>query len=108
MRGSGSREKPGKGFGGGGRGDVLLRPNSPAPWLSGLGPSHPCAKCGTDTADLALGGLWAHSTPRPNRPATQNARPVATSQTTPPAGYIGLGLPMGPPGRLVGGARVLL
>ena len=36
---------------------MLLRPSSPAPWLSGSGPSHPCAKCGADTAGIAIGGL---------------------------------------------------
>src|SRR2546426_34958 len=108
MRGSGSREKPGKGFGGGGRGDVLLRPNSPAPWSSGLGPSHPCAKCGTDTAGIAIGGLCAHCTRRLNRRGTQIARPVGIGTTAPPAGDVALAPPLEPTARLVGVASVLL
>src|SRR5258705_9872292 len=58
-------------------GDVLLRPSSPAPWLSGSGPSHPCAKCGADTAGIAIGGLCPSCTRLLERRAGKIARLVA-------------------------------
>ena len=87
---------------------MLLRPNSPAPWLSGLGPSHPCAKCGTDTAGIAIGGLCANCTRLLNRRATKIARLVAIGTTAPLAVYVALALPVEPTARLVGVASVLL
>ena len=87
---------------------MLLRPNSPAPWLSGLGPSHPCAKCGTDTAGIAIGGLCANCTRLLNRRASKVARLVALGTTVPLAVYVALALPVEPTARLVGVASVLL
>jgi hypothetical protein len=87
---------------------VLLRPNSPAPWLSGLGPSHPCAKCGTDTPGIAIGGLCASCTRQLQRRATKIARLVAIGTTLPLAVYVALALPVERTARLVGAASVLL
>jgi hypothetical protein len=87
---------------------VLLRPNSPAPWLSGLGPSHPCAKCGTDTPGIAIGGLCATCTRRLARQATKIARLVAIGTTIPVAVYVAFALPVERTARLVGAVSVLL
>ena len=87
---------------------MLIRPNSPAPWSSGLGPSHPCAKCGTDTAGIAIGGLCANCTRLLNRRASKVARLVALGTTVPLAVYVALALPVEPTARLVGVASVLL
>jgi len=87
---------------------VLLRPNSPAPWLSGLGPSHPCAKCGTDTPGIAIGGLCANCTRLLEGRATKIARLVAIGTTLPLAVYVALALPVERTARLVGAASVLL
>ena len=87
---------------------MLLRPTSPAPWLSALGPSHPCAKCGTDTPGIAIGGLCANCTRLLARRATKIARLVAMGTTVPLAVYVTLSLPRDPTARLVGVASVLL
>jgi hypothetical protein len=87
---------------------VLLRPSSPAPWSSGLGPSHPCAKCGADTAGIAIGGLCGNCTRLLNRRATRVARLVAIGTTLPLAVYVGMALPVERTARLVGAACVLL
>ena len=84
---------------------MLLRPSSPAPWLSGLGPSHPCAKCGTDTPGIAIGGLCANCTRLLERRASRVARLVAIGTTAPLAVYVALTLPVE---RIVGAASVLL
>jgi len=87
---------------------VLLRPNSPAPWSSGLGPSHPCAKCGTDTAGIPIGGLCANCTRVLERRASKVARLVAIGTTVPLAAYVAVSLPVERTARLVGAASVLL
>jgi hypothetical protein len=87
---------------------VLLRPNSPAPWSSGLGPSHPCAKCGTDTAGIAIGGLCANCARQLSRRASRIARVVAIGTTAPLAVYVAMALPVERTARLVGAACVLL
>jgi len=87
---------------------VLLRPNSPALWLSGLGPSHPCAKCGVDTAGIAIGGLCRDCTRLLERRAGKSARLVAIGTTAPLAVYVALALPVERTARLVGAASVLL
>jgi hypothetical protein len=87
---------------------VLLRPNSPAPWFSGLGPSHPCAKCGTDTPGIAIGGLCANCTRLLQRRASKIARLVAIGTTIPLAVYVALALPVERTARLVGAVSVLL
>ena len=87
---------------------MLLRSNSPAPWLSGLGPSHPCAKCGTDTPGIAIGGLCANCTRLLQRRATKIARLVAIGTTLPLAVYVALALPVEQTARLVGAVSVLL
>ena len=87
---------------------MLLRPTSPAPWLSGLGPSHPCAKCGTDTRGIAIGGLCANCTRLLERRATRVARLVAIGTTAPLAVYVAVTLPVERTARLVGAASVLL
>ena len=87
---------------------MLLRPSSPAPWLSGSGPSHPCAKCGTDTPGIAIGGLCANCARLLNRRATKVARLVAIGTTVPLAVYVAMALPVERTARLVGAASVLL
>lgn len=87
---------------------MLLRPNSPAPWSSGLGPSHPCAKCGEETAGIAIGGLCATCTRLLERRARRIARLVAIGTTLPLAVYVALALPVERTARLVGAACVLL
>ena len=87
---------------------MLLRPSSPAPWLSGSGPSHPCAKCGENTAGVAIGGLCASCTRLLERRASKIARLVAMGTTVPLAVYVTLSLPRDPTSRLVGVASVLL
>src|SRR5258707_14947690 len=83
-------------------GDVLLRPSSPAPWLSGSGPSHPCAKCGADTAGIAIGGLCASCTRQLERRAGRIARLAAMGTTVPLAADVTPSLPRDPTSRLVG------
>lgn len=87
---------------------MLLRPNSPAPWSSGLGPSHPCAKCGADTAGIAIGGRCANCTRLLERRASRVARIVAIGTTLPVAVYVAWALPVERTARLVGAACVLL
>ena len=87
---------------------MLLRPNSPAPWSSGLGPSHPCAKCGTDTVGIPIGGLCANCTALLHRRARRVARLVSLGTTVPLAVYVGMALPVERTARLVGAACVLL
>ena len=87
---------------------MLLRPSSPAPWLSGLGPKHPCAKCGTDTPGIAIGGLCANCTRVLERRASRIARLVAIGTTAVLALYVAWTLPVERTARLVGAASVLL
>ena len=87
---------------------MLLRPSSPAPWLSGLGPSHPCAKCGTETPGIAIGGLCASCARLLERRATKIARLVAIGTTIPLAVYVASSLPVERTARLVGAVSVLL
>lgn len=87
---------------------MLLRPSSPAPWLSGLGPSHPCAQCGTDTPGIAIGGLCANCTRLLQRRASKIGRLVAIGTTAPLAVYVALTLPVERTARIVGAASVLL
>ena len=87
---------------------MLLRPSSPAPWLSGLGPSHPCARCGTETPGIAIGGLCASCLRELNRRAGKIARLVAIGTTVPLAVYVAVSLPVERTARLVGAASVLL
>ncbi len=87
---------------------MLLRPSSPAPWLSGSGPSHPCAKCGADTAGIAIGGLCASCTRLLERRAGKIARLMAMGTTVPLAVYVAVSLPVERTARLVGAASVLL
>jgi len=87
---------------------MLLRPSSPAPWLSGLGPSHPCARCGTDTPGIAIGGLCASCARLLQRRAGKIGRLVAIGTTVPLAVYVALTLPVERTARIVGAASVLL
>ena len=87
---------------------MLLRPSSPAPWLSGLGPSHPCAKCGTDTPGIAIGGLCANCTRLLERRASRIGRLVAIGTTIPLAMYVAMTLPVERTARIVGAVSVLL
>ena len=87
---------------------MLLRPSSPAPWLSGLGPKHPCAKCGTDTPGIAIGGLCPSCSRLLERRASKIARLVAIGTTVPLAVYVALSLPVERTARVVGAASVLL
>ena len=87
---------------------MLQPPNSPAPWSSGLGPKHPCAKCGTDTPGIAIGGLCGDCTRQLNRRASRIGRLVAIGTTIPLAVYVAMALPVERTARLVGAACVLL
>lgn len=78
------------------------------PWSSGLGPSHPCAKCGQDTPGIAIGGLCPSCTRLLERRASKIARLAAIGTTLPLAGYVALSLPVERTARLVGAASVLL
>jgi hypothetical protein len=78
------------------------------PWSSGSGPSHPCAKCGEDTAGIAIGGLCPRCTRLLNRRASRTARLVAIGTTLPLAVYVAMALPVDRTARLVGAACVLL
>jgi len=73
-----------------------------------LGPSHPCAKCGTDTPGIAIGGICANCLRSLNRRATRIARLVAIGTTVPLAVYVAVALPVERTARLVGAASVLL
>jgi hypothetical protein len=86
----------------------LLRPNSPAPWSSGSGPSHPCAKCGEYTAGIAVGGLCANCTRLRQRRASRIARLVAVGTTVPLAVYVALTVPVERTARIVVAGGVLL
>ena len=87
---------------------MLLRPISPVPWSSGLGPSHPCARCGTDTPGIAIGGLCANCARLLDRRAGRIARLVAIGTTTVLGVYVAWTLPAERTARLVGAATVLL
>jgi uncharacterized paraquat-inducible protein A len=87
---------------------VLLRPISPVPWSSGLGPSHPCAKCGEITAGIAIGGLCAKCARELDRRASRIARLVAMGTTAVLAVYVAWTLPVERTARLVAAAGVLL
>lgn len=87
---------------------MLLRPSSPTPWLSGSGPSHPCAKCGEFTAGIAIGGLCANCTRLLQRRATRVARLVAIGTTLPLAVYVALTVPVDRTARIVVAGGVLL
>ena len=87
---------------------MFLRPSSPAPWSSGLGPSHPCAKCGADTAGIAIGGWCANCTRLLERRASRVARLVAIGTTLPLAVYVATALPVERTARIVGAGCVLL
>ena len=87
---------------------MLLRPNSAPPWSSGLGPKHPCAKCGTDTPGIAIGGLCADCQRLLERRAGRIARYVAMGTTLPLAVYVAWTLPVDRTARLVGAASVIL
>jgi hypothetical protein len=78
------------------------------PWSSGLGPSHPCAKCGEFTAGIAIGGLCPNCTRTLERRATRIARLAAIGTTAVLAVYVALTLPVERTPRLVGAASVLL
>ena len=87
---------------------MLLRPSSPAPLFAGLGPSHPCAKCGEFVAGIAIGGLCPTCTRALGRRAARIARYVAIGTTLPLAVYVAWSLPVERTARLVGAGSVLL
>ncbi|MGH7606718.1 MAG: hypothetical protein ACREME_05210 [Gemmatimonadales bacterium] len=87
---------------------MLRPPSSPAPWLSGLGPSHPCARCGEFVPGIAIGGLCAACSRLVRRRAARIGRLVALGTTLPLAGYVAWSLPVDRTARLVGAASVLL
>lgn len=73
-----------------------------------MGPSHPCAKCGTDTPGIAIGGLCANCARALERRASKVGRLVAIGTTAPLAVYVALTLPVERTARIVGAASVLL
>ena len=90
----------------------MLRPaNSLAPWPGGS--SHPCARCGTVTAGIALGGLCPRCWNGVTRKASRVGRLVAIVTTLLLAGYVILTLrsvsaPWQPTARTVGAAAVVV
>jgi len=87
---------------------MLLRPSSPGPWFAGLGPSHPCAKCGEFVAGIAIGGLCANCQRLLERRAARIARLVAIGTTLALAVYVAWSLPVDRTARLVGAGSMLL
>ena len=85
---------------------MLLRQSSPAQWP--VGPSHPCAKCGTMTAGIPIGGLCAACYARVKRRAARIARLAAVGTSIPLAVYVTLSLPATRAARFVGAAAVVL
>ena len=73
-----------------------------------MGPRHPCAKCGTDTPGIAIGGLCATCTRVLERRASKIGRLVAIGTSAPLAVYVALTLPVERTARIVGAASVLL
>ena len=73
-----------------------------------MGPSHPCAKCGTDTPGIAIGGLCANCTRLLERRASRIGRLVAIGTTIPLAVYVAMTLPVERTARIVGAVSVLL
>ncbi len=73
-----------------------------------MGPSHPCARCGTATPGIAIGGLCASCARLLERRASKIARLVAIGTTIPLAVYVALSLPVERTARLVGAGSVLL
>ena len=86
----------------------MLQPSSPAPWSSGLGPKHPCAKCGQDTTGIVIGGLCANCTRLLQRRTSRIARLVAVGTTVPLAVYVALTVPVERTARIVVAGGVLL
>ena len=85
---------------------MLLQRSSPAPLLGGS--EWPCAKCGTPTAGIALGGLCASCERALRRKAARIARWVAIGTTVPLAVYVTRALPPDPTSRWVGVIAVLI
>src|SRR5438477_11252414 len=75
---------------------VLRPPSSPAPWYGGS--SHPCARCGTITAGIAVGDLCPKCSTDVTQKASRVGRLVAIVTPLLLAGYIMLPLPSVPPG----------
>ena len=73
-----------------------------------MGPSHPCAKCGTDTPGIAIGGVCANCMRLLERRAGRVARLVAIGTTIPLAVYVAWTLPVERTARIVGAVSVLL
>jgi hypothetical protein len=80
--------------------------SSPAPWPAGY--SHPCAKCGTETAGIAVGGLCADCARRIKARAARLGRWGAIATTLPLALYETLSLPPTREARIVGAAGVVI
>lgn len=87
---------------------MLLRPSSPTPWPGGVGPSHPCARCGEFVRGIAIGGRCPACERQVRGRAGRIARLVAIGTTLPLAGYVAWSLPVDRTARLVGAASVLL
>lgn len=85
----------------------MLRPaNTPSPWPAGY--NHPCARCGTPTAGIPIGGLCAECTRAVKRRAARIGRWVAIGTTLPLAVYMTLSLPRTRDARIVGAAAVVI
>src|SRR3989441_1096944 len=67
-------------------GEVLRPPSSPGLWPAGS--SHPCARCGEQTAGIAPGDLCASCTRQVTRTASRVGRLVAIVTTLLVAGYL--------------------
>lgn len=87
----------------------MLRPPSlPGPWPGGVGPSHPCARCGEFVRGIAIGARCPSCERVVRARASRIARWVAIGTTLPLAGYVAWSLPVDRTARLVGAGAVLL
>ena len=89
---------------------MLRPPSSPAPWPGGS--SHPCARCGTLTAGIAVGGRCSACVQAVTRKASYIGRLVAVVTTLLLAVYLVLTLRSVPPAwqgtaRAVGGVAAV-
>ncbi len=84
---------------------MLPRPTSPG--LSPGGSSHLCARCGTLTPGIPVGGLCRECAQTVSRRAGRIARWVAMGTTAPLAVYVTLTLPATANARILGASAVV-
>ena len=89
---------------------MLRPPTSPGPSTGGYSPpglSHLCARCGTLTPGIAVGGLCRECAQAVARRAGRIARWVAMGTTVPLAVYVTLTLPATGNAHILGAAAVV-